>query len=91
MVFDVRDLAAPIVIAPMAGGPSTPELAAAGSNAGALGFIAAGYLSADVFAERLNAAAELTSAPLGANLFVPHPSAATPESIDRYAAALSPD
>ena len=37
MVFDVRDLTAPIVIAPMAGGPSTPELAAAGSNAGALG------------------------------------------------------
>ena len=91
MVFDVRDLAALIVIAPMAGGPSTPELAAAGSNAGALGFIAAGYLSADVFAERLRAAAELTSGPLGANLFVPHPSAATPESIDRYAAALSPD
>ena len=90
-MFDVRDLTAPIVIAPMAGGPSTPELAAAGSNAGALGFIAAGYLSADVFAERLRAAAELTSGPLGANLFVPHPSAATPESIDRYAAALSPD
>ena len=69
----------------------TADLVAPVANAGALGFIAAGYLSADVFAERLRAAAELTSGPLGANLFVPHPSAATPESIDRYAAALSPD
>ena len=91
MAFDVRDLTAPIVIAPMAGGPSTPELAAAGSNAGALGFIAAGYLDAEAFAERLSAAVRLTSGPLGANLFVPQPSAATPEAIDRYAAALSPE
>jgi nitronate monooxygenase len=31
----------PIVQAPMAGGPSTPALAAAVSNAGGLGFLAA--------------------------------------------------
>lgn len=36
----------PIVLAPLAGGPSTPELAAAVSEAGALGFLAAGYLTA---------------------------------------------
>lgn len=35
----------PIVLAPMAGGPSTPELVAAVSNAGGLGMMAAGYLS----------------------------------------------
>ena len=34
----------PIVQAPMAGGPSTPRLAAAVSDVGALGFLAAGYL-----------------------------------------------
>ena len=39
-------LDAPVVQAPLAGGPSTPELAAAVSNAGGLGFVAAGYLSA---------------------------------------------
>ena len=89
MAFDVRDLAARIIVAPMAGGPSTPELAAAATNAGGLGFIAAGYLTADGFAERLSAAARLTSGPLGANLFVPHPSAATPDALDRYAEALS--
>ena len=32
----------PIVQAPMAGGPSTPELAAAVSAAGGYGFVAAG-------------------------------------------------
>ena len=36
-------LAVPIVQAPLAGGPSTPELAAAVANAGGLGFVAAGY------------------------------------------------
>ena len=33
----------PVVGAPLAGGPSTPELAAAVSEAGGLGFIAAVY------------------------------------------------
>lgn len=91
MAFDLRDLAVPVVVAPMAGGPSTPELAAAGSSAGGLGFVPAGYLTADVFAARLTAAQRMTSEPVGANLFVPQPSAATPEAIERYSAALAPD
>ena len=36
----------PIVQAPLAGGASTPELAAAVSGAGGLGFLAAGYKTA---------------------------------------------
>jgi nitronate monooxygenase len=91
MAFDFRDLSVPILVAPMAGGPSTPELAAAGSTAGGLGFIAAGYLTADVFAERLATARGLTSGPIGANLFAPQPSAGTPADIDRYAKALEPE
>ena len=74
--FDIRGLRRPVVVAPMAGGPSTPELAAAGSNAGGLGFLAAGYLTADGLAERLTAARGLTTEPLGVNLFAPQPSAA---------------
>jgi nitronate monooxygenase len=73
----------------MAGGPSTPELAAAGTNAGGLGFVAAGYLTPEVFAERLSAARSLTSGPIGANLFVPQASAGTPDGIARYAEALA--
>lgn len=87
--FNLRDLSAPILVAPMAGGPSTPELAAAGSNAGALGFVAGGYLSADAFGEKLVAARALTTGPLGANLFVPGPSTALPRAIDAYARELA--
>ena len=87
--FQLSDLSVPVVAAPMAGGPSTPELAAAATNAGGLGFVAAGYLSADTFAERVTAARKLTSGPLGVNLFVPQPSAGTTAEIQRYAAALS--
>ncbi|MCG7597391.1 nitronate monooxygenase [Mycobacterium sp. PSTR-4-N] len=91
MVFDFRDLTAPVSVAPMAGGPSTPELAAAGTNAGGLGFVAAGYLSADVFADKLGAAMRSASGPIGANLFVPGPDTGDQERIERYAAQLVPD
>ncbi|MGO4444080.1 nitronate monooxygenase [Mycobacterium sp. 2YAF39] len=87
--FDLRDLAVPIIVAPMAGGPSTPELAAAGTNAGGIGFVPAGYLTADVFAERIAKARNLTTGPVGANLFAPQPSAGTPAAIEAYAAALA--
>jgi len=92
MPFDLRELRVPIVVAPMAGGPSTPELAAAGTNAGGLGFVPGGYLTAEAFGERLAAARSLaTTGPIGANLFVPQPSAATPAAIKAYATALAPD
>jgi nitronate monooxygenase len=91
MAFDFRDLSVPILVAPMAGGPSTPDLAAAGTSAGGLGFVAAGYLTAEVFAQRLTATRGLTSGPIGANLFAPQPSAGAPEDIERYAKALGPE
>src|SRR5258705_3919125 len=91
MALDFRDLAVPIIVAPMAGGPSTPQLAAAGTNAGGLGFVAAGYLTAEVLAERITAARGLSSGPIGANLFVPQPSAGTPVDIERYAKPLAPE
>jgi nitronate monooxygenase len=89
--FDIRDLTARVIVAPMSGGPTTPELAAAATNAGGLGFLAGGYLSADTFADRVVAARKLTPGPLGVNLFAPQPSAGTPQMIQRYAAALEPE
>jgi nitronate monooxygenase len=68
-------LGIPIVLAPLAGGPSTPELAAAVSNAGGLGFLAAGYLTADALRERIAATRALTDRPFAVNLFVPGPRA----------------
>jgi len=89
--FHLRELTCPVIVAPMAGGPSTPELAAAGSNAGGLGFVPGGYLTAEVFAGRITAARGLTTGPVGANLFVPGPSTAVPASIESYAKALAED
>lgn len=59
----------PIILAPMAGGPSTPELVAAVSNAGGLGSIGAAYLSPDQIAETLRRTRELTQRPFAVNLF----------------------
>ncbi|RZQ60398.1 NAD(P)H-dependent flavin oxidoreductase [Amycolatopsis suaedae] len=68
-MFD--NLRIPVLVAPMAGGPSTPELVAAASGAGAFGFLAGGYLTADALAERIDRTRELTGEPFGVNLFVP--------------------
>lgn len=75
MIID--DLRTPIVLAPMAGGPSTPELAAAVSAAGGLGFLAAGYLDAADLADRIVRTRALLfdsaggTLAFGVNLFVP--------------------
>src|ERR1700723_1446530 len=73
MILDSCDI--PIVLAPLAGGPSTPELAAAVSNAGGLGFLASGYLSAAELEARSRRTGELTGRPFGVNLFTPGPGA----------------
>ena len=83
-------LAVPIVLAPLAGGPSTPELTAAVSNAGGFGFLAAGYLPVSALAERLERTRTLTEAPIGVNLFVPG-NPASPQAVDAYAARLAED
>lgn len=88
MVLGFWDIAVPIVGAPMAGGPGTPALAAAVSNAGGLGFVAGGYLSADKFAEDIAAARAATTGPIGANLFVPQPSVADWVQLEYYAEDL---
>ncbi len=68
-LFDLFDL--PIVGAPLAGGPSTPELAAAVSEAGGLGFLAAGYKPAAATGIELERLRQLTRRPVGLNLFFP--------------------
>ncbi|MBD2843568.1 nitronate monooxygenase [Paenibacillus sp. IB182496] len=64
---------APIVQAPMAGGPTTPELIAAVSNAGGLGSLGAGYLSPEQIRSAIRHIRTLTDRPFGVNLFVPGP------------------
>ncbi|MEU3251567.1 nitronate monooxygenase [Streptomyces sp. NPDC006997] len=66
-------LARPIVQAPMAGGVSVPRLAAAVSEAGGLGFLAAGYKTADGMYQEIKQLRSLTPRPFGVNLFLPQP------------------
>src|SRR3954463_15191789 len=80
----------PIVQAPLAGGPSTPELAAAVSGAGGLGFVAAGYRTPDAMAEDLARTRALTDRPFGVNVFAPTGAPADPALVRRYADALRP-
>ncbi len=67
----VRELDVPVVGAPMAGGPSTPELAAAVSDAGGLGFLAAGMIDAPTLHEQIAEVWARSERPFGVNLFVP--------------------
>jgi len=63
----------PIVQAPMAGGVSVPQLAAAVAEAGGLGFLAAGYKTADGMYQEIKQLRGLTGRPFGVNLFMPQP------------------
>ncbi len=67
------DIELPIVGAPMAGGPSTPELTAAISSAGALGSLGVAYSTPDDIRAAIRATRELTDEPFLVNLFVPPP------------------
>jgi nitronate monooxygenase len=80
----------PIIAAPMAGGPSTPTLAAAVSDAGGLGFLAAGYLTAQSLDGQLSAIEALTDRPYGVNLFLPSPRTDDLSAIEAYGQRLMP-
>jgi nitronate monooxygenase len=59
----------PIIAAPMGGGPSTPELVAAVSNAGGLGSLAGAYLTPGQIADEIGRVRALTGRPFAVNLF----------------------
>jgi nitronate monooxygenase len=74
------------VQAPLAGGPSTLALASAVSDAGGLGFVAAGYRDAEALRADLH---ELRGSVFGVNLFVPGPrEVADQRAVDEYVRSL---
>jgi nitronate monooxygenase len=81
-------LTEPIVLAPLAGGPSTPALAAAVSDAGGLGFLAAGYVAPGAVSEAIAGVRGRTDRAFGVNLFAPPEPTADPAAVQRYAATL---
>jgi nitronate monooxygenase len=77
----------PVVVAPMAGGPSTTELVRAASSAGALGFLAAGYKTAAAMRAEMEAVAG--NGPFGVNVFVPGTRASDPGAVRGYLDSLA--
>jgi nitronate monooxygenase len=92
------DLRRPVIGAPMAGGPTTPELIAAVGEAGGLGMIGSGYLDADATRAEIARVRALTGAPFGVNVFLLDAAdsaaalaaAGGAQAVERYRAAISP-
>lgn len=80
----------PIIQAPMAGGPTTPELVAAVSNAGGLGSLGAGYLQPEEIRSAIQEIRTLTDRPFAVNLFIPQPVKEDPDPIARANTLLAP-
>ncbi len=78
----------PIVQAPLAGGASTPALAAAVADAGGLGFLAAGYKHEEAVQDDLRAVRALTAEPIGVNIFAAPAAPADASVVSAYAAGL---
>ncbi|MET8682038.1 nitronate monooxygenase [Streptomyces sp. NPDC004647] len=79
----------PIVQAPMAGGGSCPELAAAVCEAGGLGFLAAGYKTPEAMYQEVKRLRGMTVRSFGVNLFMPQPSTADQGAIAVYREQLA--
>lgn len=77
----------PVLAAPMAGGPTTPELVTAAGRAGSMGFLAGGYKTPSALAEQI-AAVRAEGAPFGVNLFAPNPVPVSEEDYRTYREAL---
>jgi nitronate monooxygenase len=92
MAFQLADLRLRLIQAPMAGGPTTPALAAAVCRAGGLGFLASGYLTPDAVREQIALLRSLAGegAAFGVNVFVPQP-VAQPEAVRAYREKLLPE
>lgn len=88
----------PVIGAPMAGGPTTPELIAAVGAAGGLGMIGSGYLDAAATRAEIARVRELTDAPFGVNVFLLDrddsaaalAAAGGTDGLESFAAALEP-
>jgi nitronate monooxygenase len=79
----------PIIQAGMAGGPTTPALVAAVSNAGGLGTLGAGYLSPEQIRASIREIRRLTDRPFAVNLLIPEPTEPHLDRIERMNTLLN--
>lgn len=83
----MHDLIRPVVVAPMAGGPSTPALVTAATAAGATAFLAAGYKTPAAVEDELRA----VDGAYGLNIFVPASPPPDVDALARYRELLRPE
>jgi nitronate monooxygenase len=86
MILDTLEI--PIVLAPLAGGPATVDLAVAVSDAGGLGFLAAGYRTAADMREQVRAFRARSQMAFGVNVFAPPATATEPGIYASYVESL---
>lgn len=89
--MDLAALREPIVQAPLAGGGSTPGLAAAVNEAGGLGFLAAGYKTAGMVRDEIHTLRSLTGEPFGVNIFSPPMPVTKGRGLESYSTRLQPE
>jgi NAD(P)H-dependent flavin oxidoreductase YrpB (nitropropane dioxygenase family) len=89
-LLDELGLSVPIVAAPMAGGPTTPELVVAADRAGGIGFLAAGYLPAEAVKAKIDTVRRQTPR-FGVNLFAPNPVPVDRAAYQAYGETLRAD
>jgi nitronate monooxygenase len=91
MAFSDFNTPFPIIQAPMAGGVSTPDLAVAVCEAGGLGFLAAGYKSAEAMRAEIAATRNMTDRAFGVNVFVPDHAPVSFPAIEAYRERIGAD
>ncbi|MFI0509493.1 NAD(P)H-dependent flavin oxidoreductase [Streptomyces sp. WSLK1-5] len=92
MILPLTDLGVetPVLAAPMAGSPTTPELVVAAARAGGLGFLAGGYKTTATLEAQI---AQLRAADVGfgVNLFAPQRLPVDPGAFRAFARAIAPE
>lgn len=79
----------PVLAAPMAGGPTTPALVLAATDAGSAGFLAAGYKTPEALVAEVEEVRARTDA-YAVNLFAPNPVPVDPAAYAAYRELLLP-
>ena len=77
----------PLIAAPMSGGPTTPAMVSAATQAGGLGLLAAGYKSVQAIEAEIKSVRS-EGIPFGVNVFTPNPLPVDPDSYRAYAAIM---
>jgi len=84
----ILNISLPLVLSPLAGGPGTPQLAAAISNSGGLGSLPCAYSDGEQIRTAIRQIKELTDKPFAVNIFVHDDQVESQWSVDEWKRAI---